>query len=89
MINLWYEDSYWAHRQGIVSGPEKVVKNFIKSLDLEGVSYSINQEKYDINFLMQYDANAHRKHENFEHKSCYIGPQFWGWDAYGLSLIHI
>tara|TARA_R100001443_G_scaffold104300_2_gene112934 strand:+ start:6398 stop:7255 length:858 start_codon:yes stop_codon:yes gene_type:complete len=86
MINLWYEDSYWAHRQGIVSGPEKVVKNFIKSLDLEGIPYSINQERYDTNFLMQYNADGHRKHECLEHESCYIGPQFWGWDAYGKFL---
>ena len=28
MINLWYENSYWNHTGGRVSGPEKVVKQY-------------------------------------------------------------
>lgn len=86
MINLWYEESYWAHRNGIVSGPEKVVLNLIKSLDQEGVPYSINIDKYEHNFLLQYNAIGHYKHEKLEHESCVIGPQYWGWDAYGRFL---
>ena len=38
MINLWYEESYWAHTGGKLSGPEMVVKNLIKSLDLMGIA---------------------------------------------------
>jgi len=86
MINLWYEESYWAHRNGIVSGPEKVVLNLIKSLDQESVPYSINTDKYEHNFLLQYNAIGHYKHEKLEHESCVIGPQYWGWDAYGRFL---
>jgi hypothetical protein len=86
MINLWYDESYWAHRNGIVSGPEKVVKNLIKSLDQESVPYAVNCDRYEYNFLLQYNALGHSKHENLEHESCVIGPQYWGWDAYGKFL---
>ena len=42
MINLWFEESYWSYTNGVVSGPEKVVRNFIKSLEQENVPYTIN-----------------------------------------------
>ena len=47
MINLWFEESYWAYTNGVVSGPEKVVRNFIKSLEQENISYTINEDKYE------------------------------------------
>jgi len=80
MINLWFEESYWSYRNGVVSGPEKVVRNFIKSLEQENVPYSINKDKYKFNFLMQYEHDiAYQKHEKLEHESCFIGPQ-WTWN---------
>ena len=50
MINLWFEESYWSYTNGVVSGPEKVVRNFIKSLEQENVPYTINNDKYKFNF---------------------------------------
>ena len=44
MINLWYDESYWSHRNGIVSGPQKVVNNLISSLNQENIIFSINEK---------------------------------------------
>ena len=88
MINLWYEESYWGHAGGRVSGPEKVVKNTIDALEQEGIEYAINEDTYSYNFLMQYQHGvAHLKHQDLEHSSCVIGPQVWPFDAYGKFLI--
>ena len=88
MINLWYEKSYWAHTGGRVSGPEKVVRNTIEALKEESIDFSINENKYSFNFLMQYQHEiAHKKHSELEHNSCVIGPQFWPFDSYGKFLI--
>ena len=78
MINLWYEESYWSHSGGRVSGPEKVVKGTIDALKEEGIDFCINQDNYKNNFLFQYQHEiAHKKHEQLEHESCIIGPQVW------------
>ena len=88
MINLWYEESYWGHAGGRVSGPEKVVKNTIDALEQEGIEYAINDDTYSYNFLMQYQHGvAHLKHQELEHSSCVIGPQVWPFDSYGKFLI--
>ncbi|MAL15471.1 MAG: hypothetical protein CL554_18840 [Algoriphagus sp.] len=88
MINLWYEESYWAHAGGRVTGPEKVVRSTIEALTQEGIDFSINEDKYSYNFLLQYQHDlAYKKHECLEHDSCVIGPQFWPFDSYGEFLI--
>ena len=88
MINLWYEESYWGHAGGRVSGPEKVVESTIDALDQEGIQYSINEDMYTSNFLMQYQHEiAHKKHGQLEHSTCVIGPQVWLFDSYGKFLI--
>ena len=46
MINLWYEESYWGYKNGVLSGPEEVVKNTISALKKENIKYSINEDKY-------------------------------------------
>lgn len=74
MINLWYEDS---HLGANMSGPKKVIENLKKSLLKENIDYAINEDKYSLNFLLHYDDIAYKKHENLEHSSCFIGPQFW------------
>lgn len=84
MINLYYEESYWG---GKMNGPHKVVHNLIKSLEQENVPFSVNEEKYEHNFLVQYDAYGHDKHSKIELDTCIIGPQVWLFDAYGQFLI--
>lgn len=91
MINLWYEESYWNYTNGRKSGPEKVIINTIDALTQEKIPFSINQNKYPYNFLLQYQHEiAHRKHEKLEHNSCVIGPQVWPFDndVYGNFLIN-
>ena len=89
MINLWYDESYWAYKNGTLSGPEEVVRNTILALEEENIEYSINDDKYSFNFLMQYQHEvAYRKHEKLEHDTCIIGPQFWPFDdQYGKFLV--
>ena len=58
MINLYYSEAYWGH-SATMNGPHKVINNLIKSLDQEKIDYAINEEKYEHNFLVQYDATAH------------------------------
>lgn len=84
MINLWYEDS---HFQGTLTGPQKVLRNLKDSLNLMNVPYAINEEKYEKNFLVHYDAKGYEKHERLDHNTCFIGPQFWPFDQWGQFLI--
>ena len=86
MINLYYSEAYWGH-SATMNGPHKVVNNLIKSLDQENIDYAINEEKYEHNFLVQYDATAHEKHSKIEQNTTIIGPQVWLFDGYGQFLI--
>ena len=86
MINLYYSEAYWGH-SATMNGPHKVVDNLIKSLDQEKIEYAINEEKYEHNFLVQYDATAHEKHSKIEQDTTIIGPQVWLFDGYGQFLI--
>lgn len=86
MINLWYSENYWAHTNGVMNGPQKVVSNLLSSLHQENVPFSINNDEYKCNMILQYDALGHSRHEMLEHDTCFIGPQFWGWDCYGKFL---
>ena len=86
MINLYYSETYWGHTQ-TMNGPHKVVKNLLMSLDQEKIDYSINEEKYEHNFLLQYNDIAHEKHSKIELDTCIIGPQVWLFDTYGQFLI--
>ena len=86
MINLFYSEAYWGH-SATMNGPHKVVNNLIKSLNQEKIVYTINEEKYANNFLVQYDAIAHEKHSKIEQETTIIGPQVWLFDGYGQFLI--
>ena len=86
MINLYYSEAYWGH-SATMNGPHKVVDNLIKSLEQEKIDYAINEEKYEHNFLIQYDAIAHEKHSKIEQETTIIGPQVWLFDGYGQFLI--
>ena len=86
MINLYYSEAYWGH-SATMNGPHKVVDNLIKSLEQEKIEYAINEEKYEHNFLVQYDATAHEKHSKIEQDTTVIGPQVWMFDGYGQFLI--
>ena len=86
MINLYYSEAYWGH-SATMNGPHKVVDNLIKSLNQEKIEYAINEEKYEHNFLVQYDAIAHEKHSKIEQDTTIIGPQVWLFDGYGQFLI--
>ena len=86
MINLYYSEAYWGH-SATMNGPHKVVDNLIKSLEQEKIDYAINEEKYEHNFLVQYDATAHEKHSKIEQDTTIIGPQVWMFDGYGQFLI--
>ena len=86
MINLYYSEAYWGH-SATMNGPHKVVDNLIKSLNQEKIDYTINEEKYEHNFLVQYDATAHEKHSKIEQDTTIIGPQVWLFDGYGQFLV--
>ena len=83
MINLWFDESVY---NGPVRGPYKVIVNLIESLEYTNTAYSINEEKYDYNYLVHYGKEGHGKHEKLEHNSCVIGPQIWPFDVYGQFL---
>ena len=85
MINLWYSENYWGHTS-TCNGPKKVVMNLIEALEECNVPYAINEDKYDYNYLIQYNHEAYKKHEKLEHDSCVIGPQIWPFDNYGEFL---
>tara|TARA_B100001109_G_scaffold227203_1_gene201726 strand:- start:271 stop:1140 length:870 start_codon:yes stop_codon:yes gene_type:complete len=87
MISLWYEESYWGHTGGRLSGPEMVVKNLIKSLDLVGVPYAINEPTYQNNFFIQWNEKARIKHSKVNPETCLIGPQLWPFDKVGRFLV--
>lgn len=84
MINLWYEDF---HLPPGMNGPRKLLINLKESLSDSSIPFSINDEKYKINFLVHYDEYAYPKHEKLEHDTCFIGPQFWPFNNYGKFLI--
>lgn len=86
MINLWYSEQYWSHTNGKMNGPQKVVYNLQSSLQQEHIPFTINQDTYPYNLLLQYNSIGYTKHETLEHNTCFIGPQFWGWDEYGQFL---
>lgn len=83
MINLWYNESI---KNGPVRGPRKVLESLHESLDQENIPYTVNEDKYQYNFLVHYDALGYSKHEKLEHESCVIGPQIWPFDQYGHFL---
>ena len=83
MINLWFDESVY---NGPVRGPYKVIVNLLESLEYTNTAYSINEEKYDYNYLIHYGREGHEKHEKLEHSTCVIGPQIWPFDAYGQFL---
>ena len=85
MINLYYSEAYWGH-SATMNGPHKVVDNLIKSLEQEKIEYAINEEKYEHNFLVQYDATAHEKHSKIEQDTTIIGPQVWMFDEHVKDL---
>jgi len=74
MINLWYNDYY---SPGVTRGPVKVIQNLIRSLDDCGISYSLNEETYEHNFMVCWDVSKYNSLKN--KKSLLIGPQFWPW----------
>jgi glycosyltransferase involved in cell wall biosynthesis len=81
MINLFYSEGYWGH-SATMNGPKKVVTNLLESLQQENIEYSINEEKYKYNFLIQYDYTGHQKHSELELQHCVIGPQVWFFDEH-------
>ena len=83
MINLWYEESYWAHTGGKLSGPEMVVKNLIKSLDLMGIAYATNENVYQKNLFLQWTNKATIEHSHVNWDDVYVGPQLWPFDSFG------
>jgi len=87
MINLWYEESYWAHTGGKLSGPEMVVKNLIKSLDLMGIAYATNENVYQKNLFLQWTNKATIEHSHVNWDDVYVGPQLWPFDSFGSRLV--
>ena len=85
MINLYYSEAYWGHSQ-TMNGPHKVVKNLLMSLEQENVDFAINKEKFQNNFLLQYDWTGHLKHSELHLEHCIIGPQIWMFDEHVKDL---
>ena len=81
MLNLFYSESYWGHTDKM-NGPKKVVYNLLESLDQQKIPYTINEEKYKYNFILQYDYTGHEKHSNLHLEHCVIGPQIWMFDEH-------
>ena len=69
-----------------LTGPEKVVINTIKSLELAGVNYTVNENKYRNNLMLQYDNRQAQNHARLESETCIIGPQVWVFDENGRYL---
>ena len=86
MLNLFYSESYWGHTDKM-NGPKKVIHNLLESLKQEGIEFAVNEEKYNHNFVLQYDAKGHEKHSKIEQETCVIGPQVWLFDSYGQFLL--
>jgi len=87
MINLWYSNGFWTQSDGRYTGPQIVVKNLIEALKQENIPYSVNENKYDRNFIIQYDHTGHELHKTLDPKTCIIGPQIWPFDSYGKYLM--
>jgi len=88
MINIWYNESAYSYIQpGKTCGPLKVRENLKKSLQKSNIEYSINQNIYDKNLLLDYSEREYKIHETLEHESCFIGPQFWPFCPYGRFLV--
>jgi len=81
MINLFLDSSYWAGATRM-NGPQKLANNLIASLEQEGIPYAINEEKYQYNFLVQYDYRGYLKHSKLTLENCFIGPQIWFYDGH-------
>ena len=81
MLNLFYSESYWGHTDKM-NGPKKVVYNLLESLDQQKIPYTINEEKYKYNFILQYDYTGYEKHSNLHLEHCVIGPQIWMFDEH-------
>ncbi len=87
MINIWYDESAYSYvQQGRTCGPLKVRENLKNSLQQNGSEYSINQNVYEKNLLLDYSEREYKIHETLEHESCFIGPQFWPFCPYGRFL---
>jgi len=77
MLNLYYRDE---HLQGRMSGPKKVIENLLRSLNDCGVEYSVNDEYYNNNLLLQWDApHIQRYHSLRSKENLLVGPQIWPW----------
>ena len=85
MINLFYEESYWMGTNRM-TGPRAVVRNLLASLEDQKIPYAVNQEKYDHNFIVQYDRNGYIKHSKLTLENCTIGPQVWFFDEHVKEL---
>ena len=85
MINLFYDPGYWGGSSRM-NGPRKVIDNLFNSLDQENIEYAINVEKYEYNFLLQYDYRGYLKHSKLTLDNCIIGPQIWFFDQHVQEL---
>ena len=75
MINIYYRDS---HLQGRMSGPMKVIQNLERSLNDCGVEYSLNEERYDKNLILHWDAPHIQRYHSLRNKDkLLVGPQIW------------
>jgi hypothetical protein len=85
MINLFYDPGYWGGSSRM-NGPRKVIDNLFESLEQENIEYAINVEKYEHNFLLQYDYRGYLKHSKLTLENCIVGPQIWFFDRHVQEL---
>ena len=85
MINLFYEESYWMGSNRM-TGPRAVIGNLLRSLEDQNIPYARNEEKYENNFIIQYDRNGYIKHSTLTLENCVIGPQIWFFDDHVKEL---
>lgn len=85
MINLFLDSAYWAGATRM-NGPQKLANNLIDSLDQECIPFSINEEKYEYNFIVQYDYRGYLKHSRMDLENTFIGPQIWFFDRHVNDL---
>lgn len=69
-----------------MNGPKKVVNNLIESLNEERIQFSINEEIYENNLILQYDYSGYLKHSNLNLEKCIVGPQIWYFDSHVNEL---
>lgn len=75
MLNVFYRDE---HLQGRMSGPKKVIENLIRSLEDTDTPFSFNQEKYENNLFLHWDAPHIQRYQNLKNKeTLLVGPQIW------------